>query len=239
MKIKQEVLFQKNQRKKYPYLKNLKYNKGSFKIEEYDILIKNIKNKIKDSYKEISVDTSGKLIINGVIEEFAEEFEFVDSKASGGHCLLINDERNREYIGSLKVNPAENKNFDVYKLISNTVFHRGHILGESIIKKFKYFQKSKKNRKNIFPITVWANKPSNADKYGYNMTYYEDLLQKEYSSHEEKVFYYSVELLYDGDEEVPKLILIQILSDDKDFIPVFSVVPNINVIDYTDISNNR
>lgn len=122
-------------------MSNLEFDNGCFIVEDVAKAREFILEKIKSEDKKI-VLIDEKLNCNNV-EPFAEEFEFdIKGKATGGHCLFKVNYKNYTH-GPMKINKAE-KNFDVYKEISGTKFHRGHILARQIVKQFSYFQKSKK-----------------------------------------------------------------------------------------------
>ena len=227
----------------YKFLKNMNYEKGSFLIDKeyYPDIIENMNNKLKNECEALEIDDNGHLYISdehitlNSINEFAKEWEPINQKIFGGHCLL-NSENRYNNKDKTKTYNADDLSFDVYKEIKKTIFHKGHILARNIVERFP-FQKSTKNRRNIFPIAVWTNKPNNEDKYGYNMTYYENKVQEWQRDY--TLVYYNVELIYENDEdEIPKLIFIKLVPN-KEVDPIFAIIPNIDVIDYSKISANK
>ncbi len=228
----------------YKFLKDMNYEMGSFSIDKkhYPTIIKKMNKKLKNECQLLEIDEAGHLFITNTqitlnnINEFAKEWEPINQKIFGGHCLLNRENRyNNE--DRPKTYNADDLSFDVYEEIKKTIFHKGHILAKEIVERFP-FQKSTKNRRNIFPIAVWANKPNNENKYGYNMAFYENKVQdwqKKYT-----LVYYNVELIYENDEdEIPKLIFIKLVTNKKEINPIFAIIPNIDVIDYSKISANK
>ena len=69
------------------------------------------------------------------------------------------------------------------------------------------------------------------------MTYYENKVQEWQRDY--TLVYYNVELIYENDEdEIPKLIFIKLVTN-KEVDPIFAIIPNIDVIDYSKISANK
>ena len=125
-----------------------------------------------------------------------------------------------------------------------TIFHTGHILGEQLVGNIEGFDATTSNEENIFPQSEWSNNGNNnaESSIGINLTYCENEIRQFIQENDTAIIYYQVSLLYYNEEEVPRFIHIQAISDNRNFDPINRLIPNIDSkyeIDYTKWKNNK
>ncbi|RSI83505.1 DNA-entry nuclease [Streptococcus mitis] len=132
-----------------------------------------------------------------------------------------------------------------------SIFHTGHLLAYMLIGNLPEteFNSRKTNLENVVPLTPWANGRGFKlnTSYGNSQRVYEQLIKDSITESETdfRVFY-QVEAIYDNDlENVPRGILLQAISNNKNHLRELHVfVPNVkygrnNGIDYSDWKLNQ
>ena len=132
-----------------------------------------------------------------------------------------------------------------------SIFHTGHLLAYMFIGNLPEteFNSRKTNLENVVPLTPWANGRGFKlnTSYGNSQRVYEQLIKDSITESETdfRVFY-QVEAIYDNDlENVPRGILLQAISNNKNHLRDLHVfVPNVkygrnNGIDYSDWKLNQ
>lgn len=183
------------------------YKKGCINLGFADCCNTNFNDKIK--------------LLKGKI---AENFEKNNDRAMGGRAVLT-----RDLLTKKEERPSKTS------LYKGSIFQTGHILGYRFVRNIEGFNKNPSNKFNIFPQSEWSNSldMDNWKKYGCTFTYNEQCIanklnHKKNSDNELKV-YYQVDLLYSGDEKVPRAILQQAISNKEEIFPGFiRLVPNID-----------
>ncbi|MBF0776652.1 DNA-entry nuclease [Streptococcus azizii] len=184
---------------------------------------------------------------NDEVTEFAQNYRDELGRVTGGIALL-----SKKTISKEGTSEGSNQ-------YPKTIFDTGHILGHMLVGGETFdFNSSKKKKENIFPQTRWSNGGDgkfksfkmNSDKGNSQVTYERRIWNKiNKKGNEELKIYYQVDLVYEGDEEIPRGVHLQAISNKpidlgkgREFINVF--IPNVRYktyldIDYSKIDNNK
>lgn len=99
--------------------------------------------------------------------------------------------------------------------------NRGHILAYELMGGVQGFDNSEHNPTNIFTESTWANAGASNDSKGQE--YYENMIKNQVAAG--KQVYYHVQLLYNGNELVPRAVWLQARSTDGQF-QINALIPN-------------
>lgn len=146
------------------------------------------------------------------ISEFAKNYKDEKGRVKGG-CALLSLETIAD--GSSEGGSKYEGKFDT-----------AHVLAYMLVGSVPDFDSSKKNGNNIFSQTSWANggdvefisSKINTERGNSQFTYEKRIhnkINKKKMNFEDFRVYYQVDLIYNGDEEVPRGIHIQAISNDK------------------------
>lgn len=188
----------------------------------------------------------------------------VESEKELEYCMgsfVMNNSINKEYFSNLDI--GHPKNFDTYDnlptggngIISITTiegrglkgtspfkktgFDAGHILCRQLFKGTR-FNTSKKNNKNIYKQTKWSNQGNHhTAKWGYNQTYFENIIVKEVIKNKKLIVKYEARLIYNLNEKIPRGIHIRSSCEQNEELNFNVFVPNVEIEGRIDYNNNN